>query len=105
MTWCAYSLAQAEMEPELVLDFKFNGKWLAPEGQETEPAILWWSTAVNGWSTWTKIEWEDDSKVMSKTQRVRIPLGSSTVRTDDTVRMECVVLSPNQDNRLVRAKA
>ncbi len=96
------------MSDVLNLEFRYRGK-LAKAPLEQDPAIHFWTSTVRSGTqgeTCVKVNWDDESKQISETHVVSVPLGNvKQLREDDMVRMEAIVQSPNYTGRHVGAHA
>lgn len=91
----------------LTISYSFDGSELSDYGAERDPSIMWWTSADPLWSESIPVEWTNKKeRLFSVEHTVTIPIeDNAKLREDDTIRMECIVMAPNQDGLFARSKA
>ena len=93
---------------EIELSFVYNGR-LAGFPYETKPSIFWWTSTIRNakkGTAWIKITWSDEKGQVSSKLNVTIKIDNkSPLRFDDCIWAECIVLSPNEENRYCGQRA
>lgn len=87
------------------VEFVYTRDYLATDQYETQPKLFWWTSASRRWHAWSELSFEYGSDVSNKSSVFIQIDDTDAIRTDDTLRVEAIVKSPNYAKVLAGSKA
>lgn len=88
----------------LELEYEYDGSYLASNGAERNPTLIWWSSAApHGWYTKVPVTLGKDSR--SGKQKLTIPLESNTFAADEMIGVCVLTETENHTKRWCNIKS